>query len=74
MLWIAQILILARVVVSFVPPWQRQPVGIAVTTLTEPMLLPFRKMTRMQAGGVGIDFSPMVVLLIISVLRRIIPG
>lgn len=67
-----QILIVIRVILSFVPMWQRQPVGRIIVGLTEPLLLPFRRMTQVQGSGMGIDFSPMVVLLIIHVIRLVL--
>jgi YggT family protein len=64
-----QILILVRCVISFVPPLQRLPSGVIVMALTEPVLKPFRGLARVGSGGVAIDFSPMIVLVIISVVR-----
>jgi YggT family protein len=66
-----QLLIVARVVISFVPAWQRSAWGGMVVALTEPLLAPFRGLT-VRSGGVGLDFSPLVVLLIISVLGRML--
>jgi YggT family protein len=72
LLKVAEILIVVRCILSFVPSWRRHPAGIIVVALTEPLLLPFRGLTRAQGGGIGIDFSPMVVLLIIHVIRLVI--
>ena len=63
-----QILIFARVVISFVPAWQHNPWGRIVVQLTEPVLAPFRALT-VRSGPVGLDFSPMIVLLIILLVR-----
>jgi len=67
-----EVLIVVRVILSFVPAWRRTPFGAIIVAITEPMLLPFRRMTRVQGPGMGIDFSPMVVLLIIHVIRLVL--
>ena len=67
-----QILILARCVLSFVPAWQRQPLGLIIIALTEPILRPLRSVVRIGGSGAALDFSPMIAFLIISVLSRAI--
>ena len=69
---LAEILILARCVISWVPPWQRAPWGRVVTALTEPMLFPLRRAMRVNAGAIGIDFSPMILLFIIHGVRQLL--
>ena len=66
-----QILIFARVIISFVPAWQRTMWGWIIVKLTEPILAPFRGL-RVNSGGVALDFSPMIVLIIISVVNRVL--
>ena len=67
-----QILILARCILSFAPSWQRQPLGLIIIALTEPILRPLRSVVRIGGSGAAVDFSPMIALLIISVLSRAI--
>ena len=71
LLQLLQILILARCVLSFVPAWQRQPLGQLIIALTEPILRPLRSVVRVGGSGMAIDFSPMIALLIISVLSQV---
>jgi len=66
------ILILARVVISFVPSWRRTAWGGNIVALTDPVLAPFRAFT-LRSGPVGVDFSPLIVLLILSALSRMLP-
>lgn len=65
-----EFLILARVIISWVPVWQRAPWGRVVTALSDPLLLPLRRAMRVDAGGFALDFSPMVALFIIHIARR----
>ncbi len=66
-----QILIFARVIISFVPAWQRTMWGWTIVKLTEPILAPFRKL-RIGGDGMALDFSPMIVLIIISIINRVL--
>lgn len=70
------LVVLARVIFS----WLRLPprgllteyVGPAVYALTEPLLRPIRRVLFRHQGGLPIDFSPMLLILILSVLETII--
>jgi YggT family protein len=61
-------LILARVILSWVNPQPRHEALIWVIRLTEPVLAPIRALIPLR----GIDLSPIVAWLLISVLRRVI--
>ena len=63
------ILIIVRVILSFVGSDNYHPVIPLVIQLTEPVLKPLRK--RMPALG-GFDFSPMIVLLVIMLLQALV--
>jgi YggT family protein len=71
-LTLIEVLLLVRVLISWVPPWSRSPWGRVVTLLTEPILLPLRGIARVSGPGVGIDFSPMVALIIIHIIRVVL--
>lgn len=62
------ILIFARFILSWVPggPYQLREI---VWRLTEPMMAPIRRRLPQTAG---IDFSPLVILLIALFVRRIL--
>ncbi|MBV9867752.1 MAG: YggT family protein [Abitibacteriaceae bacterium] len=72
LLKLAEILILVRVVLSFVPQWQRQPFGLLVVALTEPILRPLRSAIPVGNSGISLDFSPMIALFIIQIIRTLI--
>lgn len=69
------ILILARVIFSFIrvspyhPTWG--PILRAVYNLTEPIIAPVRRFLPPMGG---LDFSPMIVLILASVLQRLLIG
>jgi YggT family protein len=63
------VLILVRVVIGFVGADSYHPVVPLVMQLTEPVLKPFR---RLIPNVGGLDFSPMVVLLAITLARVLI--
>ena len=62
-----ELVIFARVVLSFVDPAGRSPFAGFIISTTEPLLAPIRKF--MPRTGM-IDFSPLIACLIIGVLLR----
>jgi YggT family protein len=62
-------LVLVRVVISFVGADSYHPLVPLVMQLTEPVMKPFR---RMLPNVGGIDFSPMAVLLVITLARVLV--
>jgi len=65
-LWL---LVLGRVLVSWVDPTGRNAVSRYIVTLTEPMLAPIRRLLP-QTGM--IDFSPLILMLGLGVLLRFV--
>jgi YggT family protein len=65
-LWV---LIIGRVVASFVDPRGRHPLTMMVFQATEPILAPVRRL--LPSTGM-VDFSPMIVLLVLSAVVRAI--
>jgi len=62
------IVVLAAVVMSWIHVDHRHPVAAIVYRLTEPVLAPLRRALPPVAG---LDFSPMVLLIALRVLRRL---
>ena len=62
-----ELAVLARVVLSFVNPAGRGPVAGLIISTTEPLLGPVRKLLP-RTGG--LDFSPLIVCLVIGALLR----
>ena len=61
------LLVLARVVVSFVDPGGRNELSALVIRATEPILAPIRRV--LPPTGM-LDFSPWVVILLLGVVMR----
>jgi YggT family protein len=65
-LWL---LVLGRVLLSWFDPAGRTPVGAFVISATEPILAPIRR--ALPRTGM-LDLSPLIVLIVLSVLWRLI--
>ena len=66
LLWV---LILARVLISWTNPRGGGPVTAFVYQLTEPILAPIRRLIPPTSG---IDWSPLIAMLILSVVSRVV--
>jgi YggT family protein len=70
LLQIFQLILLGRVLLSWFPNIDRSnPIVQFLYQVTEPVLAPIR---QMLPQNYGVDFSPLIVFLIISVLMRLI--
>jgi YggT family protein len=65
-LWL---LVLGRVLVSWVDPMVRNAVSRYVVALTEPMLAPIRRV--LPQGGM-VDWAPLILMLGLGVLLRLV--
>lgn len=65
-----ELLVLARVIVSFVDPRGNNSVSAFIIQTSEPILGPIRRM--LPRGGM-FDFSPLIVILVIGVILRALP-
>ena len=63
------ILIFGRVLVSFVDPYGKNVLSAFLIQVTEPILGPVR---RMLPRGLALDFSPMIVLVVLSLIYQAI--
>lgn len=75
-LQIYNFIVLARVLLSYFPNIDRSnPIVQLLYDLTEPVLQPIRQFLRQQFPNTGpVDFSPLVLFIIIIILSRIIQG
>ena len=82
LLYIYWWILIIRIVVSWIVlmPGVRMPISgpwrsivHALDALTDPVLRPFRNLLpAVRAGGVGFDFSPLILFIILSILLRFI--
>ncbi len=68
-LTIAMVVVIARAILSWVSPDPHNPIVRIINQLSEPMLFPVRR--RIPYLG-GIDFSPIIVLLVIFFLDEFV--
>lgn len=61
-----QLLIVVRVIMSWVRPNPTGPLGRFLLEATDPILLPFQKVLPPMAG---LDFSPILALVVIQILQ-----
>jgi len=67
-LWVYVWIIIARALLSWVNPDPYNRVVMFIYRLTEPVLAPARKILPIR--GLGIDFSPLIVLALIYLLQN----
>jgi YggT family protein len=70
-LTIVQWLVIAVALISWVSPDPRNPIVRFLYRATEPILRPFRWILPPRRTG-GIDFSPLLVILLIFFIRRVL--
>lgn len=64
----AQVIVIASVLISWVGADPYNPIVQLIRNITEPMYRPFRKLTQGFSGP--IDLAPLIVLLIIATLQK----
>jgi YggT family protein len=69
-LWLYMWIIIARAVISWVSPDPDNPIVQFLYRVTEPVLEPIRR--RLPGGGLGIDFSPLIVIFAIYFLQMFV--
>ena len=69
---IYEVILLARILMSWIRPNPSHPVVEWVRKLTDPVLEPVRRLLPLTFGG--IDFSPMAVFIVLEVLQGILRG
>ncbi|MBA1333770.1 MAG: Integral membrane protein YggT, involved in response to extracytoplasmic stress (osmotic shock) [Firmicutes bacterium] len=64
-----ELLVLARIILSWVSPGYNNPISRFIYNITEPILAPFRRLLeRSPFGGGMIDFSPILAILFIRIV------
>jgi YggT family protein len=67
-----EVVLLARIFMSWMNPDPNNQVVEWIYRLTEPVLAPVRRM--LPISGMGIDFSPIVVFILIDIIKRVLVG
>ena len=71
-IWIYIYIIIARALISWVSPDPYNPIVRFLYRATEPVLRPVRE--RLPTSQMGIDFSPMIVILALYVVKEYLIG
>ena len=67
---IYELILIARVVISWIRVDPYHPIVQWIIKLTEPVLAPIRML--LPTARIGLDLSPLIVLILIQVVERII--
>ena len=72
--FIIEILIMGRIILSWLPLGYNNPIGQLLHTLTEPILGPCRRMLDKSplGGGMMLDFSPIIALILMRLAEQLI--
>jgi len=65
-----ELIILARVILSWVNVGPGNPIVIWIYRLTEPLLAPIRQI--LPTARIGLDLSPLVLILLLELLKRLL--
>ncbi len=72
LLQLYEVILIIRIVMSWIRPNPYNTFVQWIYRLTDPVLDPIRRILPIQ--GMGIDFSPIIVFILIRVLQRLIVG
>jgi YggT family protein len=64
-------IIIAAALITWVSPDPRNPIVLFLRQITEPVLMPVRRLLPPWKTG-GLDLSPLIVLLVIQFVERVI--
>ena len=63
--------VIARALISWVEPNPYNPIVRTLRSVTDPVLRPFQRLQwRLSKGHMPIDFSPLIVIFLILLIRR----
>ena len=67
-------ILVIRAIISWVSPDPYNPIVQLLYKLTEPVLRPIRNILFRSVGNIRIDFSPLIAIILLSIIRRILMG
>lgn len=70
----AELILLIRVVISWLPVNRDHRLVILLYRITEPVLMPIRTIIRRSSAGgrLFFDFSPLIAFILLAILRNIV--
>ncbi|MDD4844525.1 MAG: YggT family protein [Anaerotignum sp.] len=74
--YVMELLIFGRIILSWLPMGYHNPIGQFLYNMTEPILGPCRRMLDKSplGGGMGLDFSPIIALILMMLVKQLIFG
>jgi YggT family protein len=63
-----ELILVVRVILSWIQFQSRHPLVMFVHSVTEPLLAPIRKL--LPTDKIGIDFSPLILLFLLELLKN----
>lgn len=72
LLEIYELILIARIIMSWIKPNPSNPIVMWINRITDPVLEPVRKM--LPLSGAGIDFSPIIVFILIKIIKGFLIG
>ncbi len=72
LLSLLEITIFIECIASWIPQFQGNKFMILVHNITYPILQPFRNLQNRFSPGLPMDFSPIIALFVINIIRRLL--
>lgn len=74
--YVMELLIFARILLSWLPMGYNNPIGQFLHNMTEPILGPARRMLEKSplGGGMMLDFSPIIALILMQLAQQLLKG
>jgi YggT family protein len=69
---ILKYIIIAGAIISWVMPQSNNPIVQIIESITEPLLLPGRKLQQRVAPNLPIDFSPFLAFIILDLIKSVL--
>jgi YggT family protein len=69
---IFELLIFADIVISWVMPHSNSPMVQIIRSITEPLLIPGRRLQQRFSPNLPIDFSPFIAIIILGMARSLV--
>ena len=66
---IFELLIFADIIISWVMPHSSNPLVQIIRSITEPLLIPGRRLQQRFSPNLPIDFSPFIAIIILGMVR-----
>ncbi|WP_088228533.1 YggT family protein [Desulfosporosinus sp. FKB] len=63
--------IIVRAFLSYIPRLKPNPLITIIYDITDPLLKPFQRF-QISSGGMGLDFSPLIAIIVLNLIQSLI--